>query len=236
MKRTITNKIRYLMDECIPPFIRDSRRFMYPFFRFWFKNKNIGKIMNFKQDVARMSDEEFSDLYRTLFIRAKDRPTDTNKASIHYMLKQLDPGARSLLDVGCGRGYWLDLLAERKPGLELTGLDFFDEVPLKKSRYVRGNVETLPFPDKSFDIITCQHTIEHLKNLPKAIEEMKRVARKQVIIATPCQRYYFYTLDLHIHFFPNEHALSGPVGLPRYECRKIDGDWVYIGTFGPEKP
>lgn len=218
------------MDECIPPVIRDSRWFMYPFFQFWFKNKNIKKIMNFKKDVGTMTDEEFAEIYRTLFIRAKDRPTDTNEASIQYILGHMDPNAKSMLDVGCGRGYWLNLVAEQRPGLELTGLDFFDDVPLQRGAYVQGNVESLPFPDKSFDIVTCQHTIEHLKNLPKAIAEMKRVARKQIIIATPCQRYYFYTLDLHLHFFPNEHSLAGLLGLEQYECKKIDGDWLYIGN------
>ncbi len=218
------------MDECLPPVIRDSRLFMLPFFKIWFKNSNIKAIMNFKKDVNRMSDADFAEIYRTTFNLSKDRPTDTNEASIEYILNDLKNGNNSnMLDVGCGRGYWLNLIAEKFPNMELTGVDFFDDVPLNRAKYVRGNVEALPFPDKSFDIVTCQHTIEHLKNLPKAIEEMKRVARKQIIIATPCQRYYFYTLDLHIHFFPNEYSVSSLLGLKDYECKKIDGDWLYIG-------
>lgn len=218
------------MDECLPPVIRDSRFFMLPFFKIWFKNSNLKSVMNFKQDVNNMSDEEFAEIYRNTFNMSKDRPTDTNEASIDYIIEHLNKAdSTNLLDVGCGRGYWLNLMAEKFPDMELTGVDFFDDVPLKRAKYVRGNVEALPFPDKSFDVVTCQHTIEHLKNLPKAIAEMKRVARKQIIIATPCQRYYFYTLDLHIHFFPNEYAVSSLLGLKDYECKKIDGDWLYIG-------
>ena len=217
------------MDECIPPVIRDSRWFMYPFFKIWFKNSNLKAVMNFKKNVSQMSDEEFSEIYRNTSNLSKDRPTDTNEATIDYILNNLDATAVNMLDVGCGRGYWLDTIADKFPALELTGVDFFDDVPMKRATYKRGNVEALPFPDKSFDIVTCQHTIEHLKNLPKAIEEMKRVARKQIIIATPCQRYYFYTLDLHIHFFPNEYSVASLFQLDQYECRKIDGDWLYIG-------
>lgn len=217
------------MDECIPPVIRDSRWFMLPFFKIWFKNSNIKEVMNFKKNVNTMTDEEFASIYRNTSNLSKDRPTDTNEATIDHILKNLDPSGTNMLDVGCGRGYWLDLVAEKFPALELTGVDFFDEVPMKRATYKRGNVEALPFPDKSFDIVTCQHTIEHLKNLPRAIEEMKRVARKQIIIATPCQRYYFYTLDLHIHFFPNEYSVASLFQLEDYECRKIDGDWLYIG-------
>jgi ubiquinone/menaquinone biosynthesis C-methylase UbiE len=218
------------MDECLPPVIRDSRLFMLPFFKIWFKNSNIKAIMNFKKDVNHMSDADFAEIYRTTFNLSKDRPTDTNEASIDYILDHLKSGNNTnMLDVGCGRGYWLNLIADKFPHMELTGVDFFDDVPLNRGNYVRGNVEALPFPDKSFEIVTCQHTIEHLKNLPKAIEEMKRVARKQIIIATPCQRYYYYTLDLHLHFFPSEYSVSSLFGLKNYECKKIDGDWLYIG-------
>lgn len=217
------------MDECIPPVIRDSRWFMYPFFKIWFKNSNIKRVMNFKADVNCMSDEQFADLYRKTFNRSADRPTDLNDASLSAIMKSIDPGAESLVDIGCGRGYFLDLVADEHPSLKLTGVDFHDHVPLKRSAYVSANVEALPFADKSFDVVTCSHVIEHLKDLPKAIEEMKRVARKQIIIATPCQRYYFYTLDLHIHFFPNEYSVASLFQLDQYECRKIDGDWLYIG-------
>lgn len=217
------------MDECLPPVIRDSKWFMYPFFKVWFKNRNISEIMDFKRKVQHLNNEEFAELYRRTVSKSADRPTDINEASIEYMLKHTDPTAESMLDIGCGRGYWLNLVAEKLPSLELTGVDFYDDVPLKKGNYVRGNIENLPFPDKSFDVITCCHVIEHLQNLPKAIEEMKRVARKQIIIATPCQRYYYYTLDFHLHFFPTEYSVSGLFQLKHYECKKIDGDWLYIG-------
>ncbi|RYZ46928.1 MAG: class I SAM-dependent methyltransferase, partial [Sphingobacteriales bacterium] len=163
------------------------------------------------------------------FNRSADRPTDLNDASLQMIFDRIDPTAKTLVDIGCGRGYVLDLLNEKRPELKTTGVDFHDNVPLKNSDYVSANVESLPFADKSFDVVTCSHVIEHLKDLPKAIAEMKRVARKQIIIATPCQRYYFYTLDLHVHFFPNEYSVSSLMGLKNYECLKIDGDWLYLG-------
>lgn len=217
------------MDECVPPIIRDSRWFMYPFFRFWFKNAELKSVMDFKSKAFQMTEAEFSDLYRRLQTRAKDRPTDLNEASLHWMMSRLDSTATSLLDVGCGRGKWLNEVAASRPQLQLTGLDFFDEVPLAKGQYVRGNVESLPFPDKSFDIVTCHHTIEHLQHLPKAIAELKRVARKQLVIATPCQRYYYYSLDLHLHFFPDKSSLLNLLDMPAHQCEKIDGDWAFIG-------
>ena len=47
---------------------------------------------------------------------------------------------------------------------------------------ILGSVERLPFQDKSFDIITCLTAIHHF-DLNLALEEMKRVAKKKVIIS-----------------------------------------------------
>lgn len=229
MKRELTNAMRYIMDNWLPPVIRENKYFMYPVFYYWFKGKNVAKIMNFKKDVFYMSKEEYSSLYTTIEVRANSRPTDMNDASIDYVIDHASKDANTLLDVGCGRGYFLNVLSQRTP-YKLTGVDMAENLPGLKADYVRGYIEQLPFPDKSFDIVTCTHTIEHIINLKQAIDELKRVARKQVIIVTPCQRYYFYTLDLHVNFFPTKEMLNREIGLTDFECVNVQGDWVYIGN------
>lgn len=231
MKRELTNKIRYIIDNWLPPVIRDNKFFMRPFFYYWFKGKNINQTMNFKRTVFTMSEDEYSSIYLYLDWRAKDRVTDMNVASIEYIIKNLRPDAESLLDVGCGRGHFLNVLSERT-SYKLTGTDLFDTIEGLKATYVKAYIEKLPFPDKSFDIVTCAHTIEHILNLKQAIDELKRVARKQLIIVTPCQRYYFYTLDHHVNFFPQKELLIKEIGLTDFECVNIKGDWVYIGNIG----
>jgi len=215
------------MDEGLPPFIRDRRWFMYLFFWYWFKGKHLARYMDFKKIAWGMSQEEFEQCYRELDCRATDRPTDLNKKSIDLMLRQLDPESKTLLDVGCGRGYWLSLLRD-KTSLELTGCDVMDTVEDAEINYRKGNIESLPFPDESFDIVTCHHTIEHVRDLPKAINELKRVARRQIIVVTPKQRYYYYTLDLHLHFFPEKEYLVHLFGLDEHTCINCSGDWCYI--------
>ena len=51
MNRGLTNAIRFVMDELIPPFIRDSKVFMYPFYLFAYRGKNIKEVMQFKTKV-----------------------------------------------------------------------------------------------------------------------------------------------------------------------------------------
>lgn len=185
--------------------------------------------MNFKEDVFYMTEQEYANLYETIVNRAKDRPTDMNDACIEYMIQHADKKSETLLDVGSGRGYFLNVLADRTP-YKLTGVDMSDNIPGLKANYVQGFIEKLPFPDKSFDIVTCTHTIEHIINLKQALDELKRVARKQVIIVTPRQKYNFYTLDLHVNFFPTKEMLNREIGLKNFECVNMQGDWVYIGN------
>lgn len=183
--------------------------------------------MNFKSHAFDLTDDEFADAYRNLKCRANDRETDLNMPCADFILKNLDKQSASLLDVGCGRGYWLNRVADEAEFI-LTGCDLYDNVPLKNGVYIKADVEKLPFDDNSFDIVTCQHTIEHVRNPQKAVSELKRVAKNQLIIVTPCQRFFNYTLDLHINFYPVESYLTSLIGMKNYTCKKIFGDWVYM--------
>ncbi len=153
-----------------------------------------------------------------------------NMASVRYLTESIDKSAETLLEVGCGRGFLLNYLTDHT-NLKTTGCDLYDSVPsLKKSEYVRASIYQLPFADKQFDVVACVHTIEHLRDVPGAIAELKRVAKKQVIIVTPCQRYYFFTLDLHLNFYPIASYLQKEIDIKSNVCTNIQGDWVYIGA------
>ena len=232
MNRSLTNAIRYVLDELLPPVLRDARWFMYPFFYIWYKGdrKQIKMYMDFKSLAYDMTEEEFIEVYRNIDSMARDRPTDLNNACIKFMLENIDPTAKSLMDVGCGNGYWLNIVSENRKDLKLTGCDLYDNVAtLKNADYVKGSIYKLPFADNAFDVVTCHHTIEHLRELPDAIAELKRVAKKQLIIATPRQRYYYYTMDHHLNFYPIAAYLQKEIQIKDNICKELQGDWVYIG-------
>ncbi len=58
---------------------------------------------------------------------------------------------------------------EKTSGLENTG-------------FLLSDVEALPFPDESFDIVSCRFAFHHFPNPEKALVEMKRVCRKRIVI------------------------------------------------------
>lgn len=84
-----------------------------------------------------------------------------------------------VLDVACGGGYLL-MEAERA-GLRASGIDIADAALARarefapKSDLRRGDAEALPYPDASFEIVTCLGSLEHFLDPPKALEEMRRV-------------------------------------------------------------
>lgn len=228
MNRDLTNTIRYVMDEWIPPVIRDNKYFMYPFFYLAFNGKKIKQMMEFKSLVHKMSDKDYEELYRTYEPMGKNRPTDLNKKCVHYILDQVTPDMESVIDIGCGRGYFLERLVAHK-AKNIWGCDLFDDVNIPGTQYRKGNIESLPFADNSFDVVICSHILEHVKNIEKAVAEIKRIARKKVIVTVPKQRYFYYTLDLHVRFFYVAEELASIMNMENYSVKNLHGDFVFIG-------
>lgn len=103
------------------------------------------------------------------------------------------PPAAKVLDVGCGTGLFARRMVAERPDISVTGLDISDGM-LEKARrncadcpqvrLVKGDSETLPFPDDSFDLVTCVHSFHHYPHQQQVVAEMHRVLRPggQVII------------------------------------------------------
>lgn len=229
MNRRITNSIRFVMDELIPPFIRDSKIFMYPFYVFAYRGKDINEVMNFKKNVYSYTEEEYADFYRGLNTISRNRKTDLNQGCIDFILNNLDDTEETVIDIGCGNGFMLNEISKKKPNKSLFGYDLKKPEGKTVYEFIQGNVEKLPFEDNSFDTVICCHTVEHLLSLELCINELVRITKKQLIIVTPCQRYFYYTLDEHVNFFPYEKKLSSVIPMENYTCEKIQGDWAYLG-------
>src|SRR3546814_19977167 len=103
------------------------------------------------------------------------------------------------LDVGCGTGYLLHVLAGRRPEMKLTGVDFIIDSETRKRAegisFHEANIERLPFPDKSFDTVICTHVLEHLLDFRGALADLRRVAAKRLILVVPQAREYRFTFN-----------------------------------------
>ena len=140
MERRLTNIFRFILDEIIPPFIRDNRIFMYPLFYYWFKGKHIALMMNFKNEVLTLSRHDLTNIYKHLDCRAKDRETDLNKNTVQKILSTMDPTSKNVIDVGCGNGY---LLRKMDNSINKFGCDVFDSNQIGNNNSYKYYMQTL---------------------------------------------------------------------------------------------
>jgi SAM-dependent methyltransferase len=227
ISREFTSVIHYIIDNWIPAIIRDSRVFMYPFFALAYKRKDVKDYMEFKARYYALDSAGLEKMYEHYNPIGMERETSLVGRSIKYIIKELGTEKIKILDIACGNGYLASLLAEK--GFEVTGADLAPAMNIPNVEYQRANIESLPFATQCFDVVISTHTLEHVMDIRKAVQEIIRVARKKVIIVLPCQRYFYYTLDLHLHFFPRKEMLVNLMGIEHHTIIKIGGDWVYTG-------
>jgi 2-polyprenyl-3-methyl-5-hydroxy-6-metoxy-1,4-benzoquinol methylase len=230
INRRLNNWIRYVLEQLVPPAIRDSEWFMRVPMRVVF-GRDYQQFMRFKRDAVTMTPHELQQVYEKIEVSPlMVRPTDLNEPCVERILKDIGP-FESVLDVGCGRGYLAGQMATIVK--RVTGVDFYIDPNMPptypRARFVQSDLERLCFPDGSFDVVTCTHTLEHVQHLDVAVSELRRVARRLVILVVPKERPYRHTLNLHLHFFPYAESLLFAVK-PRSrkaECFELAGDLYY---------
>ncbi len=229
MDRETTNKIRFVLEECLPPLLRDSAPMRMLFRSYW--GPLIDKLEDFRTRGHHYTEQEYIELYAG-FPRIQDE-TDNSEACLARIAEDLLPG--SLLDVGCGTGYLVNYLHSHA-GVEISqfnGVDInVDDAAarnLPNTTFVAGKVEALPFDDDAFDTVVCTHLLEHILDIRAAIAELRRVCRKRLIIVVPREREHAFTFNPHLHFFPYKHSfLRQMIPVPENAiCEDIGRDFYY---------
>jgi ubiquinone/menaquinone biosynthesis C-methylase UbiE len=89
----------------------------------------------------------------------------------------------TVLDVGCGEGYVLDELRARGFA-NVEGADIVDIRRNKNHPFRLYDGATLPFPDRSFDLVVLSFVLHHVPNDRKLVllEEALRVSRAKVVV------------------------------------------------------
>lgn len=95
-------------------------------------------------------------------------------------------GGTKVLDVATGTGHTALFLASHAGnviGLDLTpqmlklAQRASEEKGIENTEWVRGDVNALPFPDASFDVVCSRRAPHHFPDLDRALKEMARVLK-----------------------------------------------------------
>jgi ubiquinone/menaquinone biosynthesis C-methylase UbiE len=113
----------------------------------------------------------------------------TSLPCYEYILEKLPVMAgENLLDAGCGSGYFSQLAHRR--GARVTGLDASEKLieEAKKREpglsFICGDIESLPFPDKSFQSVCALNSIQYAENTSDALLELRRVLTEKGKLVT----------------------------------------------------
>jgi ubiquinone/menaquinone biosynthesis C-methylase UbiE len=117
---------------------------------------------------------------------ARDRSQKSGPDLVMLLERLETRPADVALDVGTAAGNTAAAIAPRVASV--TGLDLtpamkaqFDAVVAaagaRNVRFEAGDVEALPYPDASFDLVTCRRAVHHFPDPPRAMAEMARVLR-----------------------------------------------------------
>lgn len=100
-----------------------------------------------------------------------------------------------VLDIGCGRGYFL--LACRKKGYHVEGIDLSADVAAYVRRELNipvhvGEIDNVTIPDASYDVITMWHSLEHTADPNVYLQKARRWLKDDGILVVDVPNYSGY--------------------------------------------
>lgn len=150
----------------------------------------------------------------------------------------------SLLDIGCGVGDFLVYV--KKQGWDVQGIEPSDDAKkIAQSRLgflPKDPSEYASLPDRSFDVITMWHVLEHIDDLHFQTSEIVRLLKPngRLIIALPnfqsfdCQYYKdkwaAWDVPRHLNHFAPEtlRSIITSIGFQNIDTQKLIWDAYYI--------
>jgi ubiquinone/menaquinone biosynthesis C-methylase UbiE len=127
---------------------------------------------------------ETAPVYESMHVQ----PGDEHFIALEYVTALLHVvRAKSVLDVGSGTGRAVRFLMQRRPDLQVDGVEPVGE--LRAQAQALGTIlrdasgEKLPFHDDSFDVVMSFGLLHHVPDPAPVVTEMTRVARFGVVIS-----------------------------------------------------
>jgi len=159
----------------------------------------IKQLTERNEDWMRLSIKDWDRGGKERYIKTKADLRRVYAYFIDYLDEKFDLKNKKILDLGCGFGNHSFLLHEK--GASVFAVDIekeFVEVVSLKKKLVDYDISTivgdgffLPFKENSFDGVVCTHTIEHIRNPQKFLQEIHRVLRKEGFLYLTLPNYLF---------------------------------------------
>jgi len=133
-------------------------------------------------------------------------------SALAYLSLQCNKKKKSILDVGCGYGYFLDLAARN--GWDASGVETMnDAAVLAEKRIGKRNIchatlKEAKYSDNSFDVITLWDVLFIVENPFEELKECYRVLKQKGIIGIRVRNVFFQKMVYRV-FSPLKKITSG---------------------------
>jgi len=154
---------------------------------------------------------------------------------VHEILENIGSGKR-VLDIGSGAG---SFDASLGPFIAIRA--DLDHPSRHVPNFAQADAAHLPFPDRAFDAVISNHSLEHFHDLSASLSEIGRVVKPTgaLYIAVPdastvCDRLYRWLArgGGHVNPFTSAQALAGTIqratGLPHVQTRTLYSSLSYL--------
>ncbi len=159
------------------------------------------------------TEEELNAHYKLYSYSSNSKVSPLTIQSYHLLLDEMEKYRENntLLDVGCGKGWFL--LEARKRGWDVFGTEFSDEaIKICRTNGIKmekGDLSNLSFEKVKFDIVFSSEVIEHVNNPILQFQHMYSILRPGglLYLTTPnfnCYLRYLYKANYNIIEYP-EH-------------------------------
>ena len=184
--------------------------------------------------------DDFADDYdASRYSTEKQKLIDTSaKTVVLDLLGNIE--GKSILDCGCGTGRFADIFV--RSGADAMGVDISENMlsiakrKVPGATFIKGDVFSLPFKEKEFDIVVCSQVLTHLHKYKEPLLEMKRIIKEDGTIIIDIRNILWPLRPLQIlkhiilknneydpHFTHPRHIkkICGEIGLKIEEFRGI---------------
>jgi len=113
----------------------------------------------------------------------------------------------NILEFGCGNGFQIPYL--QKLGV-VTATDILINNNLsriKHANFVECDISNSPFLDEQFDLIFSNHVIEHIRELNKAFDELKRIGKRNCLYALSVPTNVWLLLSIPAQYLQKTRAM-----------------------------
>ena len=102
---------------------------------------------------------------------------------------------KRVIDIGCGEGYFANIIRGIMPEVELFAFDLRSQVPAlgildRTVHFHVGSVYEMPYRNSLFDLVIAVELLEHLDDYKLALSEIKRVASGYCLFSVPNEPYW----------------------------------------------